>query len=1437
MRDRIQNYVFTPGVGGSGTIKLQGYVELEDILVITNVTTNTIIYQFSDPNKGAVVSFNTGVTADFPQSQNGVTTITLDFNTSTMSAADNLQIYVETREVTMRPWHFGTDAIERIRTAHPESLIDADFEYGLQNTKWQSLSLNNNIPSIFENPGADLTISTSGYATMITSGNAIVSDSDGFVQISNQTNGDNSPDWETNDYALIVKMDNTDNGMATVIANIGGSQTRTIQFAGNVDAYSSNDLVLITKVDEDDGDVTCNTAITSTATTTLVISDEGNVFYNGQFIQVETDGTITSGVPEYEIMQVTAGAGTGSLTVVRQVLATNPSGNNISVGNQVKYLNDIEVAQVYAINSNSEMVINRGWYNTPAINFCNKGTQITKLGAGTANLEIVKTTTISNNTGNVVAISRGQAGTTALSTVNVGSLFIQMVGIWQAGTANIARVGVRSLAHGVSTGGYISTQNHDESSSEGVYYVYSAENNYLFYYPKKYSSLATGYPLSQYDTVLRKATKFTGAELPYDTIVSDGSTPSTITVTTEHAHGLSPGTPLLINMTSGTNATYASGSFPILSVPSLTTFTFQAKSGAAVSGTLAGEILIKPNAYFIHRPYDGGIAMTNGSPHHGASAARQTKRYFRYQSGKGLFFTSGTLFAPTFDITECSADGTAANSNITITTEQNHNLQVGAIVRVSGIITTGYADRNYRVTSIVTDRSFVIEAQATLGATTPIFAPQPRINCIGWYGGVVRAGMFDDQNGLFWEYDGESLNVIKRSATYQVAGYCSVQAGSNFVTGDGTCRFQDQLKIGDNIVIRGMTHTVTSVPDQNEITVVPEYRGVNNETRIKLTLVLEQRIPQEQFNVDVMDSTGPSGYQIDPAKMQMIMIQYTWYGAGFIEFGVRGPNGKMILAHRIKNNNVNDEAFMRSGNLPCRYEAASTGALTKLYANIDANVTYFSVNDGTFLPGNVSVEYPAFLSIENEIVKYTGITKGNVTNTVANITGVTRAATLTQWIEGQNLSFTQGSAVSHTAGAGVYVLGCTTAPTLTHWGSAVIMDGKFDEDKGFSFTFNRQNVSLPSTYGERYVMFLMRLAPSVSNTIIGLLGTRDLVNRAQVNPESLIVNITGGRYLVEGILNPENVNLHTSTFVNLNTPTQGNQPSFTQFSTNIQVTTTSLGSLLPSAATYSGTAPSGGGLKNDEFSNFAGTAEQYRTLTFTNVPVVSVSGSGSGAFISGTIYQNGVSYDYSNRLIVVTVLNPGTGYAVGDQLKVTGNLIARGTNFGNTPTHDLTFDVDAIAALALGGTNIEPISLTGGGSGANISVSIAQSTVEQTDYAKRDITYSINDPGTNYAIGDQLLVYGNLIGGTFSTNDLTLTITSVSVDIEGGERLFAIPINETNSGVLDLRQIKQLGTSAIPGNGVYPDGPEILAITVTALEQQATQQFVDIQLSFTESQA
>ena len=122
--------------------------------------------------------------------------------------------------------------------------------------------------------------------------------------------------------------------------------------------------------------------------------------------------------------------------------------------------------------------------------------------------------------------------------------------------------------------------------------------------------------------------------------------------------------------------------------------------------------------------------------------------------------------------------------------------------------------------------------------------------------------------------------------------------------------------------------------DQTNMTVTPDFRGVTNVTGAKAMIVFDKSTKQADFNLDRLDGTGPSGYDIDIAKMQMIGIQYSWYGAGFIDFMLRGSDGNFVFAHRMRNSNVNTEAFMRSGNLPVRYEVTNEGPNGRLAADM-----------------------------------------------------------------------------------------------------------------------------------------------------------------------------------------------------------------------------------------------------------------------------------------------------------------------------------------------------------------------------------------------------------------------------------------------------------------------------------------------------------------------
>ena len=50
---------------------------------------------------------------------------------------------------------------------------------------------------------------------------------------------------------------------------------------------------------------------------------------------------------------------------------------------------------------------------------------------------------------------------------------------------------------------------------------------------------------------------------------------------------------------------------------------------------------------------------------------------------------------------------------------------------------------------------------------------------------------------------------------------------------------------------------------QTQITVTPDFRGVNNVAACKVNLITDKKVKQEDFNLDRMDGTGPSGYNMD----------------------------------------------------------------------------------------------------------------------------------------------------------------------------------------------------------------------------------------------------------------------------------------------------------------------------------------------------------------------------------------------------------------------------------------------------------------------------------------------------------------------------------------------------------------------------------------------
>jgi len=680
--------------------------------------------------------------------------------------------------------------------------------------------------------------------------------------------------------------------------------------------------------------------------------------------------------------------------------------------------------------------------------------------------------------------------------------------------------------------------------SEGAFIVSAVTSDTTFTYFAKGIVGINGTSVFNQSTYARRGGFYAGSSLNITGYSSNNQSPSVITVTCANNHGLVPGAPIVNVVTSsGTNHTLMNGNFFAETVPTANTFTFTARVGGAVANAgIVASSYTRSDAFVQHRPFDGGVNIGTFLPSHGASVSRQTKKYMRYQSGKGILWTSGVLFNPVLNLDQISASGTIVGSTITVSTEIDHGLQVGAVVQIAGVVTSGY-NGEYGVTGVVNESTFTVAASSPLGGTSAVITNLPRVTVKAWIGATTRCGPFDDQNGLFWEFDGQELAVVKRSATYQLSGFISVSSGSQSVTGSG-CRFTQQLKAGDSIVIRGMTYRVGSITDDNTMTINPEYRGINNASGIKIAQVLDQRIPQSEFNIDTLDGTGISGYNINLNKMQMLGISFSWYGAGFIDFMCRGSDGNMILAHRMKQNNINDEAYMRTGNSAVRYQAINESARDRLFTNIDQSATEIVLHDARRFPAT-----GGSVLIDNEIINYTGKSENT-------LTGCTRGASFQMFVGGSTKTFTGGAAAVHTVGNGytsVTLITCTCSPVVNHWGSSYIIDGNFDTDRGYYFNYAATGQTIPGNTSE--TLFFLRLAPSVSNSIAGAFGDRDLINRSQLLLQKLQVQ-SDKSVQVYGILNPGNIDASSLTWKSVNSSELGSQPSFAQISDTVQTAAT-----------------------------------------------------------------------------------------------------------------------------------------------------------------------------------------------------------------------------------------------------------------------------------------
>jgi hypothetical protein len=673
-----------------------------------------------------------------------------------------------------------------------------------------------------------------------------------------------------------------------------------------------------------------------------------------------------------------------------------------------------------------------------------------------------------------------------------------------------------------------------------------------------------------------------------------------------------------------------------------------ATSYSGRSYSYATFIYVRPQGYSLHRPFDGGVEMSVGTNTSFGQIIRQTRKYFRYQSGKGLQTSFGINFKPTIDIENLTR---ISSTQFQCTTRRPHSLISGLTVKISeaetstGSFSTVF-NGNFQVT-VLDAFNFTCIAASTIPTGTESTAYGfPQFNVLQWQNGAIRAGMFDFQNGMFFEFDGQKLYCVRRSSTQQLAGTASALQGSEFVFGTGT-QFLKQLDPGDFIVMRGQTYKVSSILSNTRLTIKPEYKGSsgtevefdpgngttgvvrtatsefviqshgltqllpvvynsidgtpigglingrtyyvdvvdNNRFALKatpdavsdvtisdagagsphsftpaksgiiITKTVDTRTPQEEFSIDKLDGTGPTGYNIDLTKIQMAYIDYSWYGAGKIRYGFKTRGGEVQYVHEYIHNNFKLESYFRSGNLPTRYEVATFdtptyipflfhwGTSVIMDGKFDDDKAYlFTQNSQTLQVTGTTAKSFGSKAIDTTNERITVSTHGFTTGDA--VTFLSLQANGQPGSNAQNPTIVAQAAYSNNTNLQnnstlyVRVFDANTIqlhPTLADAGAGsgaggtnIIAFTNNTAGQGNSqYTYYLYPLgSSNNTSGTNYQPLLsIRLSPSVSSGLTGKLGDRDVINRMQLAVKELAVSTTN-LVDVKVLINPRLNNLN-----------------------------------------------------------------------------------------------------------------------------------------------------------------------------------------------------------------------------------------------------------------------------------------------------------------------
>ena len=98
-----------------------------------------------------------------------------------------------------------------------------------------------------------------------------------------------------------------------------------------------------------------------------------------------------------------------------------------------------------------------------------------------------------------------------------------------------------------------------------------------------------------------------------------------------------------------------------------------------------------------------------------------------------------------------------------------------------------------------------------------------------------------------------------------------------------------------------------------------------------------QTVVKADWNLDVMDGTGPSGKILSLTKAQILVIDFQWHGVGRVRIGFV-IDGEIIYVHEFDHANDVTVPYMKSGTLPVSCGMTCTGTVSTTMRYIASTV-------------------------------------------------------------------------------------------------------------------------------------------------------------------------------------------------------------------------------------------------------------------------------------------------------------------------------------------------------------------------------------------------------------------------------------------------------------------------------------------------------------------